>query len=99
MGFVKSHRVGTGMHFESLNGTIDLIVREIQGTTSARTVRLEVRGIPDLTEILVSKKTGDILLNGVIEIGIPPRSKGSRNIIGIYYHAPQEYDLQYRQYD
>jgi len=100
MGFVKRHIVGTGMHIQSPDTTIELIVREIGGTRLEQTARVEVQGIPNLQEIFLSQQAEDILLEGVIKIGI---AKGNRSYhndsVGIFYHAPKKYDMQYRIYD
>ena len=99
MGFTRHHKIGTGMHIEGPNGTIDLIVREIGGTQTTRTARLEVNGVPNLSEILLSQQTENILFENVIEMGMAKKGTTSSSLVNIFYSAPKEYNFQYRQYD
>ena len=87
------------MHIQGPDIEIDLVVREIMGYKKSKRARLEVRGSSNLTEILLSARDGDVMLEGVIQIGITSPAWRIPNTVRIYYHAPLQYNLRYRDYN
>ena len=87
------------MHIQGPDIEIDLIVREIMGYKNSKRARLEVRGSSNLTEILLSARDGDIMLEDVIRIGITSPGWRLKDTVRIFYQAPLEYDMRYREYN
>jgi hypothetical protein len=85
------------MNFRSESSSIDFVVREIGGTKSTRTARLEIRGVPEIISLNLDRNCGDIMLYDGIKIGLTPM-RTSQSEVDIFTDAPERYEMNTRTY-
>ena len=83
-----------GVCIDGKGKSINIILRSIEGYGQDRRAILEVKGLEDLTEILLSNvKTAVELVDG-IKIGMPKSDRPLRqNSIRLFFSAPDGYTI------
>jgi len=89
------------MHIEGNGISIDVIVRTIEGPPGEKETDLEIRGVPELTEIHLGPSSGLVPVIEGIKLAIseakPKRDKGKQ--IPLFCKARESYKIEPRRYD
>lgn len=86
MGLVLYHKINQGNCITYEGNSIDVIVRNIESSR----VKFEIRGLPDITELFLSKSDKYFPITKDIGMRI---GKIVFNTVKIDYKAPKEYNM------
>lgn len=96
MGYWYGLKINEGIHINTKDRSIDIIVRKIEGSTRKRIATFEINGVPDVKITTIRYNEGLVKLTNDVYIGV--RSFKSRKD-KVDVHFSTNYYLEKREYE